>query len=71
MAAAQTKGHEDDKYNGMQVKNQKRKKRKTKVGSKAQNQASKKIVLKASPQQQIFPSLLQCRDVYIYIYMFE
>ena len=66
MAAAQTKGHEGDKHTGMQGK-QRRKKRKTKnekrkVGSKAQKQANKKIVLKASPWQQIFPSLLQNRD---------
>ena len=52
MAAAQTKGHEEDKYTGMQEKNKKRKKRKTKSrkqGIKAQKQASKKIVLNASP----------------------
>ena len=54
MAAAQTKGHEEDKHTRMQEKNKIRKKRKTKnekrkEGSKAQKQASKKIVLKASP----------------------
>ena len=48
MAAAQTKGHED-KHTGMQGKNKKEKKtEKRKVGSKAQKQASKKIVLKAT-----------------------
>ena len=61
MAAAQTKGHED-KHTGMLEKKRKEKKNeKRKVGSKAQKQA-KKIVVKASPQQQIFPSLLQSRD---------
>ena len=62
MAAAHTKGHEEDKHTEMQEKNKKEKKNeKRKVGSKAQKQA-KKIVVKASPQQQIFPSLLQSRD---------
>ena len=53
MAAAQTKGHEENKLTGMQGKSKKRKNRKRKVGSKAQK-ASKKVVLKAYPQQQIF-----------------
>ena len=45
MAAAQTKGHED-KHTGMQEKIRKEKKNeKREVGSKAQTQASKKIVL--------------------------
>ena len=48
MAAAQTRGHED-KHTGIQEKNKKEKNEKRKVGSKAQKQASKKIVLKASP----------------------
>ena len=48
MAAAQTKGHEEDKHAGMQEKNKKIKE-KRKVGSEAQKQASKQIVLKASP----------------------
>ena len=42
-------------------KSKKGKKRKTKSRKQGTN-ASKKIVLKASPQQQIFPSLLQSRD---------
>ena len=44
MAAAQTKGHEEDRHTGMQGKNKKRKKTKNvkrKVGSKAQTQARK------------------------------
>ena len=46
MAAAQTKGHEEDKHTGMQEKIRKEKKNeKREVGSKAQTQASKKIVL--------------------------
>ena len=49
MAAAQTKGHEEDKHTGMQAKHKKRKNEKRKVGSKAQKQGNKKIVLKASP----------------------
>ena len=50
MAAAQTKGHEEDKHTGMEGKKiRKERKEKRKVGSKAQKQASKKIVLKASP----------------------
>ena len=51
MAAAQTKEHED-KHAGMQEKKKKGKKRKNEKRiewSKAQKQASKKIVLKASP----------------------
>ena len=48
MAAAQTKGHEEDKRTGMQEKN-KKENEKRKVGSKAQKQASKQIVLKACP----------------------
>ena len=50
MAAAQTKGHED-RQNGIQGKKirKEEKNEKRKVGSKAQKQASKKIVLKASP----------------------
>ena len=44
MAAAQTKGHDEDKYTGMQEKIREEKR---KVGSKAQEQASKKFVLKA------------------------
>ena len=50
MAAAQTKGHEEDKHTGMKEKRKKEKKNeKRNVGSKAQKQSSKKIVLKASP----------------------
>ena len=50
MAAAQTNGHEEDKHSGMQEKMRKEKKNeKGKVGSKAQKQAGRKIVLKASP----------------------
>ena len=50
MAAAQTKGHEDDKHTGVQEKIRKEKKnQKPKLGSKALKQASKQIVLKASP----------------------
>ena len=59
MAAAQTKRHEEDEHTGMQGK--KRKKRKTK-SRKQGTKASKNIVLKASPSQQIFPPLLQSRD---------
>ena len=47
MAGAQTKGHED-KHTGMQEKNKKLMKRKTKNRKQGTN-ASKKIVLKASP----------------------
>ena len=61
MAAAQTKGHEEDNDTGMQGKKRKRKE-KRKVGSRVQKQARKKIVLKESRYQQIFPSLLQSRD---------
>ena len=62
MAAAQTKGQEEDKHTGMEEKNKKiNEKRKTK-SRKQGTKASKKIVLKASPTQQIFPSLLQSRD---------
>ena len=59
MAAAQTKGHEEDKHTGMQEKNQKREKKneKRKVGSKAQSKQENR-----TQQQQIFPSLLQSRD---------
>ena len=51
MAAVQTRGHEKDKHTGMQEKEIKRMKQneKRQVGSKAQKQRSKKIVLKASP----------------------
>ena len=52
MAAAQTKGREEDKHTGMQAKKKEKKEKKNekrKVGSKAQKQASEKIVLKASP----------------------
>ena len=51
MAAAQTKGHEDDKYTGMQREKKRKEKEneQRKVRSKAQKQASKKIVFKASP----------------------
>ena len=52
MAAAQTEGHEEDKHTGMQEKRKEKKEKKNekrKFGSKAQKQASKKIVLKASP----------------------
>ena len=45
MAAAQTKGHEEDKHTGMQEKSKKRKRRKTK-SRKQGTKASKKIVLK-------------------------
>ena len=50
MAAAQTKGHQD-KYTGMQREKMRKEKEneKRKVRSKAQKQASKKIVFKASP----------------------
>ena len=41
MAAPQTKGHEEDKHNGMQEKNRKERKEKRKVGGKAQTQARK------------------------------
>ena len=58
MAAAQTKGHEDCEHNGMLGKKRRERENKRKVGSKAQQQASNYILLKASPQQQIFPSLL-------------
>ena len=53
MAAAQTKGHEEDKHTGMQEKkSEKKEKRNEKriIESREQKQASKKIVLKASPQ---------------------
>ena len=56
MAAAQTKGQEEDKHTGIQGKKKTEKKEKKekknekrKVGSKALTQASKKNVLKASP----------------------
>ena len=51
MDAAQTKGQEEDKHIGMEAKKlrKEKKKRKRKVGSKAQKHASKKIILKASP----------------------
>ena len=52
MAAAQTKGHEEDKHTEMQGKKIRKEKRKTKSrkqGTKFLKQASKKIVLKASP----------------------
>ena len=42
MAAAQTKGHDEDKHTGMQEKI--RKKRKRKVESQAQEQASKNVL---------------------------
>ena len=51
MAAAQTKGHEEDKHTGMQEKDKIRKKR-TKRKTKSRKQGtkvSKKIVPKASP----------------------
>ena len=48
MAAARTRGHEDQNA-GMEEKIRKEGKEKRKLGSKAQKQASKKIVLKASP----------------------
>ena len=49
MAAAQTKGHED-KHTGMQERKKKRKKSKQKKSRKqGTREASKKIVLKASP----------------------
>ena len=41
MAAAQTKGHAEDKHTGMQGKIKKKEEKKRKVGSKAQKQASK------------------------------
>ena len=41
MAAAQTKGHEEDKHTGMQAKNKKIKERKTKGRKQAQKQARK------------------------------
>ena len=46
---------------GCREKKRKRKE-KRKVGSRVQKQARKKIVLKESRYQQIFPSLLQSRD---------
>ena len=50
MAAAQTKGHEEHKtYRDAGKKRKERQNEKRKVGRKAQKQASKKIVLKASP----------------------
>ena len=51
MAAAQTKGREEDKHTGMQEKKmrKKRKRKSRKQGIKAQRQARKKIVLNASP----------------------
>ena len=47
MAAAQTKGHEEDKHTGTQgkIRKEKRKTKSRKQGTKA----GKKIVLKASP----------------------
>ena len=48
MAATQTKGHEEDKHTGMQEEVRKKSKEKRKVGTKAQKQASRKVVLKAS-----------------------
>ena len=50
MAAAQAKGHEEDKHTYRDAGKKKKKNKKRKVGSKAQKkQASKKIVLNASP----------------------
>jgi len=50
MAAAQTKGHEEDKHTGMQENKKKKRKEKRKTKSRKQGtKASKKIVLKASP----------------------
>ena len=50
MAAAQTKGHEEDKHTGMHGKYiSERKKRKTKNEKQKARHKSKKIVLKASP----------------------
>ena len=51
MAAAQTTGHEEDNHTGMQVEKIRKEKKneKRKVGSEAQTQARKKIVLKPSP----------------------
>ena len=50
MAAAQTKGHEEDKNIRMQEKIRKEKKNeKRNVGRTAHHQANKEIVLKASP----------------------
>ena len=51
MAAAQTKGHEEDKLTGMQgekIRKERKEKRKTKSRKQGTN-ASKKIVLEASP----------------------
>ena len=44
MAAAQTKGHEEDKHTGMQEKNKQQKNEKRKLGSKAQKQARKSVL---------------------------
>ena len=52
MAAAQTKGHEEDKHTGIQHKNKKRTNRKTK-SRKQGTKASKQENRKASPYQQI------------------
>ena len=63
MAAAQTKGHEEDKHTGIKEKKyQVEKKGKRKTKSRKQGTKASKIVLKASPSQQIFPSLRQSRD---------
>ena len=49
MAAAQTKGHEEDKHSGMKAKSKKiKEKRKTKSRTQGTKKTSKKIVLKAS-----------------------
>ena len=49
MAAALMKEHEEDKHTGIQGKKRKEGKEKRKVGSGAQKQASKRVILKASP----------------------
>ena len=50
MAAAQTKGQEEDRHTGMQEKIRKERKEKRKTKSRKQGtKTSKKIVLKASP----------------------
>ena len=44
MAAAQTKGHEEDKDTGMHGKKKEKKNKKKRKGSKAQKQESKKEI---------------------------
>ena len=60
MAAAQTKGHEEDKHTGMLEKNAKRMKRKTKSRSKAHKQARNRTQGVSIGKK--FPYMLQSRD---------